>query len=161
MSEPLRLSVPRRTTTPPRELSPEQRATLHRIADCLVPARGDDPSATQAPDYDQWLDRCIAARREDIELLVSTLERLVQLNGVDLDQALRRLHADDAEGRFHLVSSIVAGAYLAGDEIRRRIGYPGQFRQPAKVDDAANELADGILDPVFNRGHIYVSAAGE
>ena len=161
MSEPLRLSVPRRTTTPPRELSPEQWATLHRIADCLVPARGDDPSATQAPDYDQWLDRCIAARREDIELLVSTLERLVQLNGVDLDQALRRLHADDAEGRFHLVSSIVAGAYLAGDEIRRRISYPGQFRQPAKVDDAANELADGILDPVLNRGHIYVSAAGE
>ena len=64
--------------------------------------------------------------------------------------------------RFHLISSIVAGAYLAGDHIRQLVGYPGQFRQPAKVDDAANELADGILDPVLAaRGDIYISAAGE
>jgi hypothetical protein len=158
-SPPQRLSVPPRVTTPPRELSPAQRATLHRVADQLVPAAGANPSATQAPGFDGWLDRCIAARRDAIDLLLSTLDRLAGAG--DLDQALRALHADDAEGRFHLISSIVAGAYLAGGDIRRLIGYPGQFRQPARVDEAAEELADGILDPVLERGHIYTSAAGE
>ena len=118
-------------------------------------------SATHAPDYDQWLDRCIAARRDAIDLLLSTLDQLADADGTELDRALRQLHADDSEGRFHLISSIVAGAYLAGDHIRQLVGYPGQLRQPAKVDDAANELADGILDPVLERGHIYISAVGE
>ena len=158
---PQRLSVPRRVTTPPKDLSPAQRATLHRVADQLVPAAGDNPPATQAPGFDQWLDRCIAARRDAVDLLLTTLDRLGGAEGAGLDQALRQLHADDAEGRFHLISSIVAGAYLAGDHIRRLVGYPGQFRQPASFDDAANELADGILDPVLERGHIYISAAGE
>jgi hypothetical protein len=160
-SPPQRLSVPRRVTTPPRELSQAQRATLHRVADQLVPAAGGNPAATQAPDFDAWLDRCIAARRDGIDLLLCTLDELAGAEGADLDQALRQMHADDVAGRFHLISSIVAGAYLAGDHIRRLIGYPGQFRQPARVDEAANELADGILDPVLERGHIYTSAAGE
>jgi hypothetical protein len=158
-SPPQRLSVPRRVTTPPKELSQAQRATLHRVADQLVPAADGNPSATQAPGFDGWLDRCIAARRDAIDLLLSTLDQLAGAD--DLDRALRGLHADDAEGRFHLISSIVAGAYLAGDHIRRLIGYPGQFRQPARVDEAAEELADGILDPVLERGHIYISGAGE
>jgi hypothetical protein len=156
-----RLSVPRWRKTSPKDLSAPQRSTLHKIADQLVPAVGDNPSATHAPDYDQWLDRCIAARRDAIDLLLSTLDQLADADGTELDWALRQLHADDSEGRFHLISSIVAGAYLAGDHIRQLVGYPGQFRQPAKVDDAANELADGILDPVLERGHIYTSAVGE
>ena len=133
------------------------RSTLHKIADQLVPAAGDNPSATHAPDYDEWLDRCIAARRDAIDLLLATLDQLADADGTELDRALRQLHANDYEGRFHLISSTVAGAYLAGDYIRQLVGYPGQLRQPAKVDDAANELADGILDPVLKRGHIYIS----
>jgi hypothetical protein len=156
-----RLSVPRWRRTPPTDLSATQRNTLHRVADQLVPAAGDNPSATHAPDYDQWLDRCIAAHREAIDLLRTTLDQLADADGAELDRALRQLHADDREGRFHLISSIVAGAYLAGDHIRQLVGYPGQARQPAKIDDAANELADGILDPVLERGHIYISAIGE
>jgi hypothetical protein len=158
---PQRLSVPGWRKTSPKDLSAAQRSTLHKIADQLVPAASDNPSATHAPDYDEWLDRCIAARRDAIDLLLSTLDQLADADGTELDRALRQLHADDYEGRFHLISSIVAGAYLAGDYIRQLVGYPGQLRQPAKVDAAANELADGILDPVLKRGHIYISAAGE
>lgn len=158
---PQRLSVPRWRKTSPKDLSPAQRNTLHKIADHLVPAAGGNPPATHAPDYDEWLDRCVAARRDAIDLLLSTLDQLADADGIELDRALRQLHADDSEGRFHLISSVVAGAYLAGDHIRQLVGYPGQLRQPAKVDEAADELADGILDPVLERGHIYISAAGE
>jgi hypothetical protein len=156
---PERLSVPKWAPTPTTSLTSAQRDTLHRVANQLIPAAGDNPAGSDAPGYDRWLDRCIAARRDAVDLLVTTLDQLGHED--DLDQALRRLHADDSEGRFHLVSSIVAGAYLAGDEIRRLIGYPGQFREAAKIDDAANDLADGILEPVLKRGYIYVSAAGE
>jgi len=37
------------------------------------------------------------------------------------------------------------------------IGYPGQQRDPAPVDEAANEI-DGLIDPVIERGPIYVPA---
>ena len=158
---PQRLSVPGWRKTSPKDLSAAQRSTLHKIADQLVPAASDSPSATHAPDYDEWLDRCIAARRDAIDLLLSTLDQLADADGTELDRVLRQLHANDYEGRFHLISSIVAGAYLVGDYIRQLVGYPGQLRQPAKVDEAVNELADGILDPVLKRGHIYISAAGE
>jgi hypothetical protein len=155
---PQRLSVPRWRKTSPKNLSAAQRSTLHKIADQLVPAAGDNPLATHAPDFDQWLDRYIAARRDAIDLLLSTLDQLADADGTELDRALRQLHAGDSEGRFHLISSIVAGAYLAGDHIRQLVGYPGQLRQPAKVDDAANELAGGILDPVLEPrqgGRVY------
>jgi hypothetical protein len=158
---PERLSVPRRVTPSSGELSPDQRTTLHRVADQLVPAAGDNPSATRAPQFDQWLDRCIAARHDATDLLRTTLDRLAGIEGDDLDRALRQLHAGDAEGRFHLLSSVVAGAYLATGEVRHLIGYPGQRREPASFDEAANDLADGILDPVLERGSIYVSAVGE
>ena len=46
-------------------------------------------------------------------------------------------------------------------QIMELIGYPGQHRDAAGLEDAANELDTGILDPVLERGYIYVSAAGE
>ena len=166
-SPPQRLSVPRRVTTPPKELSPAQRATLHRVADQLVPAAGDNPSATQAPGSTSGWTGASPAGVTPSTCSLSTLD---QLEGeADLDLALRRLHADDAEGRFHLISSIVAGAYLAGDHIRRLIGYPGQFRQPARVDEAATSSptaystrcspgATSIISPPQGRGPRCVSA---
>jgi len=41
-------------------------------------------------------------------------------------------------------------------EVRVAVGYPGQSRRVPKVDEAANEIGDGILDPVLERGHFYV-----
>jgi hypothetical protein len=153
---PMQLSVPRRLTAAAVAPSAAQRATLRQVADLLIPASGENPVATDAPDYDQWLDRCLAARADATSLLLDTLDQLAGLDDAALDSALRQLHAGDGEGRFHLLSSIVAGAYLAGDPIRALIGYPGQGREPARVDEAADELAEGILDPVLERGHIYV-----
>ena len=67
----------------------------------------------------------------------------------------------DKEGPVHLVSSVVVGAYLLSPEVRRLINYSGRGRNPIPIDQAAEELSDGILDPVIDRGNIYVSATGE
>jgi hypothetical protein len=55
------------------------------------------------------------------------------------------------------VSAVLAGAYLMVPEIRAAIGYPGQHRSHPPFDLAVEEIMDGILDPVIERGSIYTS----
>lgn len=43
--------------------------------------------------------------------------------------------------------------------VRARIGYPGQRRDPARLEEAADQISDGILDPVLARGPIYTPDA--
>jgi hypothetical protein len=155
-----RLSVPRRHIVPPRPLTPRQHATLLAVADILIPGAGDDPKATAAPRYETWLERSLAARSESLAALSLILDELTREPRTHLEQGLRQLHAID-DGGFQLLSSVVAGAYLMIPEVRSLIGYPGQHPSPPRVDEAAEELSDGILDPVIRRGPIYVSAAGE
>jgi len=154
------LSVPRRLTVPPHPLTAPQRAVLLAVADILIPEFGENPKASAAPGYEAWLDRSMAARADSLETLSQILDELAGSADIDLDERLRGLHAA-GDGRFHLLSSVVAGAYLMVPEVQRLIGYPGQHASLPRIDEAAEELSDGILDPVLARGHIYVSAAGE
>jgi hypothetical protein len=155
--------VPRRLTVPPRPLTPAQHAVLLAVADTLIPGAGGDPKASAAPGYEMWLDRSLSARAGSLAALAQILDELAGVAGVagpGLEQRLRQLHAA-GDGRFHLLSSVAAGAYLMVPEVRRLIGYPGQHASPPRIDEAAEELSDGILDPVIQRGPIYVPAAGE
>lgn len=156
-----RLSVPRHVSEPPGELTPDLLTTLLAVGDLLVPAVDQNPAASAAPGYDLWLRRSIAARAEEFDLLVQTLDGLAPADA-GLETRLRALHASGSEedGRFHLVSSIVVGAYLMVPEVKELIGYPGQHRDPARVEEAADELSDGLLDPVISRGPIYVRPEG-
>jgi len=52
---------------------------------------------------------------------------------------------------------VIAGAWLLIPAVRERIGYPGQRRDPARLEEAADQISDGILDPVIARGPIYTS----
>jgi hypothetical protein len=152
--------VPRRITTPPRELTAAQLAVLVGVADLLIPEAGGNPKASAVPGYSAWLQRALAARADSLDALAGALDQLAAARPGDLDGQLRAWHgAGDA--RFHLLSSVVAGAYLMAPDVRARIGYPGQHPDPPRIDEAADELSDGILDPVLARGPIYVSAAGE
>ena len=55
---------------------------------------------------------------------------------------------------FQPLSAVVAGAWLPMPAVRER-RYPGQRRDPAPFDQAANEIGSGILDPVLARGTVY------
>ena len=72
------------------------------------------------------------------------------------DQALRKLHAEQPV-TFQALTAVITGAWLLTPTVRERIGYPGQRRDPARFDEAADQLSDGILDPVIARGPIYTS----
>ena len=154
---PSRLSVPPRFAAP-RQLTSAEVGTLRAIADALIPAAGDDPAATAEPDFEAWLTRAIDARADAFEVITAFLAQLDGATAEVIDQRLRALHAGQPE-QFQALSAVVAGAWLLVPAVRARIGYPGQRRDPARLDEAADQISDGILDPVLARGPIYTPDA--
>jgi hypothetical protein len=155
-----RLSVPPRKTEPPRALTDDEQATLLRIADTLIPAAGPNPKASDAEQFVPYLHLALAARADVFD---AVLKAVTQLAGVADDAMYGELKTMSAQDKFTFdpLSSIIAGAYFMTPQVKELIGYPGQHRDPAGLEDAANELDTGILEPVLERGYIYVSAAGE
>jgi hypothetical protein len=152
-----RLSVPDYARKPPRRPSAEERAALGAVADALIPPHGEFDSPSRVPGFDRWLERALAARSDALEEVFAAALPIVALASAERRGALEEYSREDPAG-FHLLSSVVAGAYLMIPEVRKAIGYPGQRRHPAQFDEAANQIMDGILDPVIERGPAYTSA---
>jgi hypothetical protein len=150
-------SVPPHRKAPPRPVTDAERDALVRVADTLIPARGDDAAPSATPDYARHLDRALAARDDAFDAVVAAAARLGALDAAALDAELRALHAA-GDATFQALSAVVCGAYLTVPEVRARIAYPGQENRPAPFDLAAEEIMDGILDPVLERGSIYTEA---
>jgi hypothetical protein len=108
--------------------------------------------------YPDWLDRARAARRDCFERVVALAGSLRALPTAGLLAELRRL-AEDPESGFEELSTVLAGAYLMDPGVREAIGYPGQAQRQARFDEAAEQIMDGILEPVIERGPIYVEPA--
>lgn len=155
-----RLSVPPRTTTPPRPLTDAEQATLLRIADTLIPESGPNPKASDAQEFLPYLQLALAARADVFDAVLKAVGELADVPDDGLHEALKAMWAND-KFTFDPLSSILAGAYFMTPQVKELIGYPGQHRDPAGLEDAANELETGILDPVLERGFIYIPAAGE
>ena len=155
-----RLSVPPRKTKPPRALTDDEQASLLRIADTLIPAAGPNPKASDAEEFVPYLHLALAARADVFDAVLKAVSELADVADERLHSALKTMWAED-KFTFDPLSSIIAGAYFMTPQVKELIGYPGQHRDPAGLEDAADELETGILDPVLERGPIYVPAAGE
>ena len=156
---PTRLSVPPKFVAP-RPLTSTEVHTLRSIADLLIPAAGDNPAATAEVGFDACLARAIDARADAFEDIVAFIEPLSGAAQEVMDERLRTLHAELPQ-QFQALSAVVAGAWLLVPAVRQRIGYPGQRRDPARLEEAADEISDGILDPVIERGPIYTPDAAD
>lgn len=155
-----RLSVPARHPHPPRSLTGSEVATLLRIADALIPESDENPAASQVTDFGHYLNLALAARADVFDAVMAAADQLADVPDTQLRDHLRRMWSDD-KATFDPLSSILAGAYFMTPQVKALIGYPGPHRDPAGFEDAVNELETGILDPVLERGSIYISAAGE
>ena len=153
------LSVPVQPKQPPRPLTEVELIGVLCIADVLIPDQGELPSARNAPDFERWLERALAARPESFEPFVAEGERFSDLPDAQIDGAVRAMARDRPE-IFQPVSAIIAGAYLMIPVIRTAIGYPGQHASRAPFDQAMEEITDGIMDPVLERGYIYTPVEG-
>lgn len=146
-----RLSVPPTRKIPPRPLTEQELATYTAIADILCHGGADAPPPSGCAEFPEKLALALATRHDVFDVVVRLLAQAPE----DLATWLRRLHAESPE-EFVVLSTVAAGAYLLVPRIRAAIGYPGQRRDPAGLTEAADELEDGILDPVLERGHFYV-----
>jgi hypothetical protein len=154
--QPLSLSAPRRVTSPPRELTTDELAGLVRIAELLIPGNGTDPAPGKADGYPEALRVALAARAHEFETIVGFAVEAQARSDEQMLAELRAAHEEKAPA-FQILSTVLAGAYLLLPQIRENIGYPGQRRDVPRVDEAADEIGDGILDPVIERGRIYVA----
>ena len=149
-----------RHTRPPRALTEPELTALLRIADCLIPASGPNPKASDADQYASYLQLALAARADVFDAIVDGSGKVADVPEGELWDALKTMSIED-EATFEPLSSVLAGAYFMTPQVMKLIGYPGQHRDPAPLDLAAEEIGSGILDPVLQRGFIYVSAVGE
>jgi hypothetical protein len=143
-----RLSSPPFDPRPPRSLTGGERHTFLRVAAILVPGTG------ALDGFDDLAERALAARRDAFDTIVDELHRLADLEGSALETELRRA-AEDPHGAFGPLSTVIAGAYLMAPAGRAAVGYPGQAARPPRFDLAADEIMDGILDPVIDRGPVF------
>lgn len=129
-------------------LSAEDRRHYAQLADTLIPAAGDMPSATQANVPDEWLDRALRARPD---LALDLRDALDAAGGHPPEQALKLL-ADHHQAAFEALTTITAGGYLMNPRVRSLIGYPGQTERP--VTDDIDTYAE-LLERVIERGPLY------
>jgi choline dehydrogenase-like flavoprotein len=106
---------------------------LAALADALIPAAGELPSASDADPSGKWLDRALAARPD----LAPAFERALGTEDVET------LAEADPEA-FQALALLVSGAYYMNLKVRKRIGYPGQKSSPPYPDEAEYYL-EGLL----------------
>jgi hypothetical protein len=128
-----------------------QKKRLADFADQLISGGAGLPSASAADVQGAWMDRTLAARPDLAEVIIEVIK-----GENDPTIELERLRREDS-GMFSRFAFAVSGAYLMNPRVRDLLGLPGNAPKPnpAFPDEADHYLANGILNPVIERGPIY------
>ena len=127
------------------------RETLAALADVIIPAADGMPSASEAGATGSLLDEVLRVRG-DLEEPLATLTTAAA--GKDPAAEVARLRADEAE-LFEALTTAIAGGYFMSEDVRERLGYPGQ-----QALELENDHDPALLAPVIERGTIYRPTPG-
>jgi hypothetical protein len=121
-------------------LDPERAATLRAWVECLVPARGERPSAAQVGAA-EYIDASVESAHSLRETLLRVIDRLQAIGGsgdggrfaaADVEersQAVRALELEDRSGGFEMVRDFTYEAYYAHPlvlaALHRELGWDG------------------------------------
>ena len=122
------------------------REALAALADVLIPAADGMPSAGEAGATGALLDEVLRVRG-DLEEPLAILTKAAA--GKDPEQEVARLKADEPE-LFEALTTAIAGGYFMSDDVRERLGYPGQ--EALALED---DHDPALLAPVVERGTIF------
>jgi hypothetical protein len=130
-------------------LDPGQLATLRAVADRLIPAAGDMPSAATVL-TDARLRFVLDARPDLLDVLRAALRSDL---GDDVDARLARLAEEPAHlGALQLT---IVGGYYTDAGVRDLIGYPGQMALELRSWEYPAYLEEGLIDAVLARGPVW------
>jgi hypothetical protein len=105
-----------------RALTPVQRASLAKLAEFIVPAAADMPSASDVALAGAPLDRVLKVRPDLFAPLARLLDSVEGRAGADTLEHLDTSGDPD----FEALLQAVLGAYYMHPDVRRMIGYRGQ-----------------------------------
>ena len=128
-------------------LAAEERAVLATVADQLIPAVGEMPSAGSVLS-DARLRFVLNARPDLLGPLRAALRPGL---GADVTARLERLGRDEPSTLGALQLAIVAG-YYTDAQVRELIGYPGQMALDLRTFGYPAYLEEGLIDAVLARG---------
>jgi hypothetical protein len=127
-----------------------ERAAFAAVADHLIPAAHDMPSAGEVIN-DTRLRFVLRSRPDLVEPLRAALRPEL---GEDPAQRITRLQADEPD-RLAALQLAVVGGYYTDAHVRELIGYPGQEARPVDAGRYPEYLAEGLTDQVAARGPIW------
>ena len=130
-------------------LNDADRALLAQLADVLIPASKERPSASQADIAGLHLDQVLVARPDFAMSLRGLLDRARGCDPAAFVEQERRANS----AAFAVLAEFVPSAYFLNERVRQQIAYAGQTAQ--QLDEHADYLDDGLLDSVISRGAIY------
>lgn len=134
----------------------EHRRTYANLADVLIPAKDQYPSASQAGVAGVLLDVVLRSRPDLSDGLRGVLE---SAQGQNPSEFVFELEKENPEA-FGVLTILVRGAYFMNPTVRRLFGYRGQLAEPIDYEAQPEYLQDNILQPVISRGPVYRPTPG-
>jgi hypothetical protein len=131
-------------------LSAAERATLAAIADRLIPAAGDMPSAGEVVG-DERLRFVLHARPDLLEPLRAALRSEL---GDDPQARLDGL-GRDAPATLYALQLVIVSGYYTDPRVRELIGYPGQVALTLRSWEVPAYIDEGLVDAVLARGPVW------
>ena len=130
-------------------LDAREQATLDAIADHLIPAAGDMPSAADVVTDDRL--RFVLTARPDLAAPLTAALRADL--GNDVGERLARLAAEPAN--LAALQLAIVGGYYTDRRVRDLIGYPGQMAIELRSWEYPAYLEEGLIDAVLARGPVW------
>ncbi|WP_166880583.1 gluconate 2-dehydrogenase subunit 3 family protein [Salinibacterium sp. ZJ450] len=125
------------------------RARIADLADRIVPADGQKPSASEVGVHTTYIDRALRVRPDRIGMLTTVLAHMERAESADV---LENVEAEVLEP----VVELIIACYFMSRVARRSIGYRGQVAVPIAEGESEYYLEEGdILAPVLARGPIW------
>jgi hypothetical protein len=126
-------------------------AALAALADILVPAAEGMPAASEAGMPGPLLDQVLTSRPD---LRVPLRQLLQRAKDREPREFIASLYRNDPAA-MRILGFVIAAGYYLSPEVKRRLNYPGQLRQPPAAETLAEYFAGGALQRVINRGPIW------
>jgi len=124
-----------------------------KMADIIIPAWQQMPSASTVGVHRKLLDVVLRARPDLIDGVTSAVEFC---RGRTPSEAVNELFRSN-RAVFDAFTLASTGAYYMDDSVRQLLGYPGQESPAYDPMETPDYLTDGLLERVTRRGAIYKS----